>query len=90
MDVKITNLTNLRNKIEDFTLSNQKKILELLVKHNVIINETLNNSCINLSCISDNIIKELTDFVKLIELQETELKNVEDNRIELEKKYFTK
>jgi hypothetical protein len=56
----------------------------------VIINETLNNSCINLSCISDNIIKELTDFVKLIELQETELKNVEDNRIELEKKYFTK
>ena len=87
MDVK---LTNLRNKIENFSIENQKKILELLVKHDVIINETSNCCCINLSCLSEDVIDKLTSQVDLTELREKELNKTENDKIKLEETYFTK
>jgi hypothetical protein len=62
----------------------------LLKDHNVSHNENQNGIFVNLSNISDDIITKLQNYISYVDLQESQINNIEQQKDELKDIYFNK
>ena len=83
-------LFQLRNNIEKMTKFNQIAILRILnVFDDVIINENRNGIHINLSELSDEVIKKLQEYTNYVNTQETTLNQDEKQKEDIKNIYFS-
>jgi hypothetical protein len=84
-------LNNIRESIENMNKFNQIEILRILSKHkNVIINENKYGIHINLSELDNSIIDELIMYINYVDVQESDLDNIEKQKEEYKNIYFIK
>ena len=70
---------------------NQVEILRILTKYkDVTINENKYGIHINLSDLSNNIFDELVAYINYVQVQETELNNIEKQKQDYKNSYFLK
>jgi hypothetical protein len=83
-------LFQLRNNIEKMTKFNQIAILRILNGFDdVIINENRNGIHINLSELSDEVIKKLQEYTNYVNTQETTLNQDEKQKEDIKNIYFS-
>jgi hypothetical protein len=82
--------TELKEKIESLTKHHQIEVLRLLSKNPTIkMNENNNGVFINLTEQDDIVMKQLEDFLKYVEIQQTHLHDIEDKQEQLEQDFFS-
>ena len=90
MNSQNTDLFQLRNSIEKMTKFNQIAILRILNGFDdVIINENRNGIHINLSELSDEVIKKLQEYTNYVNTQETTLNQDEKQKEDIKNIYFS-
>ena len=90
-EVNLADLNTIRESIENMSKFNQIEILRILTNHKeVIINENKYGIHINLSELSNNIIRELFVYVNYVNAQEIELNNIEKQKQDYKNNYFLK
>ena len=90
-EVNLADLNTIRESIENMSKFNQIEILRILTNHKeVIINENKYGIHINLSELSNNIIRELFVYVNFVNAQEIELNNIEKQKQDYKNNYFLK
>jgi len=82
-------LLDLKKKIENIDDIHHKKILEIFLKHNINVSENRNGCFINISNLSPEIQKEITEFLKYINKQEKALNDVEKIKKKYMKSFFS-
>lgn len=89
---KYTNeqLKNLKTNIEKKDPSHHKKILEIIVNHDVGFSENNNGVFLSLNKLPVTILKEIETYLKYIEEQENMLNSIESIQEVFEKEYFNK
>ena len=89
----ISTLNEIKKSIENMSKFYHIEVLRLLSKHlsvkNMSENENMNGIYINLTELNDNVINDLLAYIKYINTQEYELKNLENER-EIYKKLLSK
>ena len=83
-------LTNLRDSIESMSKFNQVEILRILTKHSVTINENKYGIHINMSELSDSVVKELKLYINYVKSQEIQLNQNEKQKETFKNTYFAK
>jgi hypothetical protein len=87
----MSNLEEIRDKIEAMSTYNQIEILKIFNRHkNITLNENKNGTLVNLTDISEEIIKELLTFILYVETQEKNLNETELKKEEFKNIYFAK
>jgi len=87
----LSQLNSIRESIENMSKFNQVEILRILTKYkNVTINENKYGIHINLSDLSNNIFDELVAYINYVQVQETELNNIEKQKQDYKNSYFLK
>jgi hypothetical protein len=84
-----TDLLDLKKRIENIDDIHHKKILEIFLKHNINVSENRNGCFINISNLSPEIQKEITEFLKYINKQEKTLNDVEKIKKTYKKNFFS-
>ena len=82
-------LLDLKKRIENIDDIHHKKILEIFLKHNINVSENRNGCFINISNLSPEIQKEITEFLKYINKQEKTLNDVEKIKKKYKKNFFS-
>ena len=81
----------IRDSVEHMNKFNHVELLRILHKYpNVTLNENKYGIHINLSEIPNNIIAELTEYIKYVKTQEKTLKHDEMTKENLKNDFFTK
>ena len=87
----LSQLNSIRESIENMSKFNQVEILRILTKYkDVTINENKYGFHINLSDLSNNIFDELVAYINYVQVQETELNNIEKQKQDYKNSYFLK
>ena len=87
----MSNLEEIRDKIEAMSSYNQIEILKIFNRHkSITLNENKNGTLVNLTDISEEIIKELLTFILYVETQEKNLNETELKKEEFKNIYFAK
>jgi hypothetical protein len=87
----ISELNNVREKIENMNKFNQVEILRILNKHpEIILNENKYGIHINLSELNKEIINELNIYINYVNTQEITLHEIEQQKETYKNTYFTK
>ena len=84
----VDKLKCIRDKIENLDKNNHIDILRLLVKNDVFINENKNGVFINLTDLSNDIIKDMEKYIDYVSEQKIDLDYIEKQKDVLENKYF--
>jgi len=85
------NINNIREQIENMNKFHQIEVLRILTKNkDVIINENKYGIHINLSELEDNILHELTTYIKYVNSQESFLSSAEKEKESYKNKFFQK
>jgi hypothetical protein len=85
------NINNIRVQIENMNKFHQIEVLRILTKNkDVIINENKYGIHINLSELEDNILHELTTYIKYVNSQESFLSSAEKEKESYKNKFFQK
>ena len=85
----VVQLNYIRVQIEKLTKFNQVEILRMLSQYkNVIINENKYGIHINLSELTDNVLDELSNYVKYVNSQESYLNNAEKEKENYKNTFF--
>ena len=84
-----TDLLDLKKRIENIDDIHHKKILEIFLKNNINVSENINGCFINISNLSPEIQKEITEFLKYINKQEKTLNDVEKIKKKYKKNFFS-
>ena len=84
----MSDLDRLRDRIENMSFDNQLKVLRI-VRNCPTLTENRSGVMLNLALQSDQIIKELTDFVNYVEASEKMLASTEKARSDLIAEYFS-
>lgn len=83
-----TDLKQLKDRIEALNQHHQIQILKIITQHNVICTENKNGSFVNLTNIDESVISKLAEYLSYVDEQETQLKEVENQKTELTKQFF--
>lgn len=88
----IAELINIRDKIESMSKFNQVEVLRIFSKHPEIVtlNENKYGVHINLTDMSESIIKELQIYIKYVNTQELNLNELEKQKEEFKNTFFGK
>lgn len=87
----VSELTYLRESIENMNKFNQVEVLRIFYKHkDVTLNENKYGIHINLSELKKEVLHELSLYVKYVNAQETTLNFVEQKKEDYKNTYFTK
>ena len=91
-DFSVSELNYIRENIENMNKFNQIEVLRILTKYKnlVILNENKYGIHINLSDIKNEILDELSIYIKYVNTQETTLNKVEKQKEDYRNTYFTK
>jgi hypothetical protein len=85
------NLQSVKDRIELMSKQYQLDVARILLKeNNVSHNENQNGIFINLSNLSPDIIGKLQQYISYVDLQESQLNNIEQQKDELKDIYFNK
>jgi hypothetical protein len=85
----VVELNHVRFQIEKLSKFNQVEILRMLSQYkNVIINENKYGIHINLSELSDDVLNELSNYVKYVNSQESYLNNAEKEKENYKNTFF--
>ena len=89
-DCNITNISYIKNKIENMNKHHQIEVLRILKKNkNVVLNENSNGVFINLIDLDTDIINTLYKYIIYVDNQTTSINNIEIQKEQLEKEFFT-
>jgi|TARA_X000000368_G_C23057680_1_gene724784 predicted component of viral defense system (DUF524 family) len=83
-------LKKIKKEIEKKDSHHHKKILEIIVKHNINFSENNNGVFLSLNKIPTETIKEIEAYLKYIDEQENMLSTIENTQEVFEKEYFNK
>ena len=87
----MSNLEEIRDKIEGMSTYNQIEILKIFTRHkNITLNENKNGTLVNLTDVDEDVIKELLAFILYVETQEKNLNETELIKEEFKNIYFAK
>tara|TARA_B100000575_G_scaffold293541_1_gene305297 strand:+ start:5839 stop:6165 length:327 start_codon:yes stop_codon:yes gene_type:complete len=86
--IDINKLKQLKNTIESMDAVHHPKILDILKTNNIHISSNRNGCFINMNLFTDQILKELNDFINYINIQEKTLGAVESAKKNLKVEYF--
>ena len=87
----ISELNYLRDTIENMNKFNQVGVLKILYKNkDVTLNENKYGIHINLSELRKDVLDELADYVKYVNTQENNLKQIEQQKEDYRNTYFSK
>lgn len=87
--LKIVELNNLKEKIEQMTKNQQIEVLRILkMQTKVCLNENNNGTFINLTELDDEIIISLNKYVKYIDEQQKHLSLIEKEKDRLQDIFF--
>ena len=84
-----TNLKQLKERIEALNQHHQIQILTIVTQSKVAHTENKNGSFVNLTNMDDATISKITEYLKYVDEQETQLNEVENQKTELTKQFFT-
>lgn len=90
MNNEFIKLKNLQEKIEQLSKFNQIEILKILHSSNVMINENKYGCHINLTEVSNDVIKEMETYLKYVSSQEIDLHHIEQQKEEFKHTFFDK
>jgi len=82
-------LKQLKDRIEALNQHHQIQILTIVTQSKVAHTENKNGSFINLTNVDDAVISKITEYLKYVDEQETQLNEVENQKTELTKQFFT-
>lgn len=89
MNVNISELESVKNKIESLAKIHQVEILRILKKSPVVkINENKSGVFVNLSFLPNDTIQDILNYVKYIQEQEQTLQTVEYQKKSFKDEYF--
>ena len=83
-----TQLKQLKDRIENLNQHHQIEILKIVTKNEVAYTENKNGSFVNLTNIDDTIVSKMVDYLNYVDEQESQLKEVENQKTELTKQFF--
>jgi len=83
-----TQLKQLKDRIEALNQHHQIQILKIITQNNVVCTENKNGSFVNLTNMNDAVVAKLTEYLSYVDEQETQLKEVENQKTELTKQFF--
>ena len=83
-------LKNLKKEIDKKDPNHHKKILEIIVKHDIKFSENNNGVFLSLNKLPIATIKEIEAYLKYIDEQENMLSTIESTQEVFEKEYFNK
>ena len=86
--IDINKLKQLKNTIESMDAVHHPKILDILKTNNIHISSNRNGCFINMNLFTDEILRELNDFINYINIQEKTLGAVESAKKNLKVEYF--
>tara|TARA_B100001093_G_C26730105_1_gene971838 strand:+ start:270 stop:530 length:261 start_codon:yes stop_codon:yes gene_type:complete len=81
-------LESLKSRIENMTKQNQLEILKILNNCDTKLNENKSGVFVNLSYLPEKTLEAISEFIKYIDEQETNLKIVEDQKKEFQDNFF--
>lgn len=81
-------LKQVKDRVEMLNQHHQIQILKIMTQHNVDLTENKNGSFVNLTNVDDAIISKITDYLSYVDEQETQLKEIENQKTELTKQFF--
>jgi len=82
-------LKQLKDRIESLNQHHQIQILTIVTQNNVAYTENKNGSFVNLTNMDEATISKITAYLKYVDEQETQLNEVENQKTELTKQFFT-
>jgi len=85
----MTNLPELKERIENMSKHHQIEVLRLLTNtEGVCTNENNNGTFVNLTGISSEVIKTLEDYSEYVDEQQSHLSNIENEKNRIEETFF--
>lgn len=83
------NRENMKEVIEQMNKEHQIEILRILAtSKEICINENSNGTFINLTHVSDDVLKEVNNFINYVNNQQQQLSKIEFQREVIENKFF--
>jgi hypothetical protein len=83
-----THLKQLKDRIESLNQHHQIEILKIVTQNNVVYTENKNGSFVNLTNMDDAIVSKMVNYLNYVDEQESQLKEVENQKTELTKQFF--
>jgi hypothetical protein len=83
-----TQLKLLKDRIETLNQHHQIQILKIVTQNNVAYTENKNGSFINLTNVDEGVISKIAEYLNYVDEQESQLKEVENQKTELTKQFF--
>jgi hypothetical protein len=83
-----TQLKLLKDRIEALNQHHQIQILKIVTQNNVAYTENKNGSFINLTNVDEGVISKIAEYLNYVDEQESQLKEVENQKTELTKQFF--
>ena len=84
----VADLKQMKDRVEALNQHHQIQILKIMTQCNVGMTENKNGSFINLTNVDDAVISKINDYLSYVDEQETQLKEVENQKTELTKQFF--
>ena len=81
-------LKQLKDQIEALNQHHQIQILKIITQNNVACTENKNGAFINLTNIDYAVVTKITEYLSYVDEQETQLKEIENQKTELTKQFF--
>lgn len=78
-------LIELKDKIENMTIGEQKEVLAIFVEHNIHISENNNGCFINLSLLSEEVVTKIKNYLEYKKEQENEFNLIENKKTHIKK-----
>jgi hypothetical protein len=85
----MASLEVLKKQIEILNENRQSDILELFIKHNVVVTENNNGSFINLTLVKAECLDEIKKYLSYVVIQEKDLMKDEMEKDKYKSDYFT-
>ena len=86
--MQVSDLKQLKDRIEALNQHHQIQILKIITQNNVVDTENKNGSFVNLTNMDDAVFSKLAEYLSYVDEQETQLKEVENQKTELTKQFF--
>jgi hypothetical protein len=86
--MQVSDLKQLKDRIEALNQHHQIQILKIITQNNVVYTENKNGSFVNLTNMDDAVFSKLAEYLSYVDEQETQLKEVENQKTELTKQFF--
>ena len=85
----MTSLEVVKKKIEALNENRQSDILDLFIKHKVVVTENNNGTFINLTLVKEECLDEINKYLSYVLIQEKDLLQDEMEKDKYKSDYFT-